>query len=161
MTDFTTISDDLYAGDRNTLLGMSVAQTKQIEASIKAGKFLEAASGVQKFKNLSDIEFSIAIAGETGSGKSSFINAIRGLGDEDKDAAKTAVMEVTKAPAQYWHPMYPMVLFWDLPRIDTPDFQPNTYLKQVKFKHFDVFIINASEQFRANHIKLAQECNSG
>ncbi|XP_067401789.1 interferon-gamma-inducible GTPase 10-like [Emydura macquarii macquarii] len=157
MDDFTSISDDLDAEDRNTLLAMSVAQTKQIEASIKAGKFLEAASGVQKLTDLSDIEFSIAIAGESGSGKSSFINAIRGLGEEDKDAAETGVMEVTKEPAQYWHPTYPMVLFWDLPGIDTPDFQPNTYLKEVNFRHYDVFIIIASERFRANHIKLAQE----
>ncbi|XP_067401794.1 interferon-gamma-inducible GTPase 10-like [Emydura macquarii macquarii] len=157
MADFTSISDDLDAEDRNTLLGMSVAQTKQIEASIKAGKFLEAVSGVQKFKNLSDIEFSIAIAGESGSGKSSFINAIGGLGDEDKDAAETGVMEVTKEPAQYCHPMYPMVFFWDLPGIENPDFQPDAYLKQVNFRHYDVFIIIASERFRANHIKLAQE----
>ncbi|XP_067401791.1 interferon-inducible GTPase 5-like [Emydura macquarii macquarii] len=157
MAEFTSISDDLYEEDRNTLLAMSVEQTKQIEASIKAGKFLEAASGVQKLTDLSDIEFSIAIAGESGSGKSSFINAIRGLGDEDKDAAETGVMEVTKEPVQYCHLMYPMVFFSDLPGIDTPDFQPNAYLKQVKFRHYDVFIIIASERFRANHIKLAQE----
>ncbi|XP_067401792.1 interferon-gamma-inducible GTPase 10-like [Emydura macquarii macquarii] len=157
MADFTSIFDDLYLEDRITLLGMSVEQTKQIEASIKAGKFLEAASEVQKLTNLSDIEFSIAIAGESGSGKSSFINAIRGLGDEDKDAAETGVMEVTKEPVQYWHPVYPMVLFSDLPGIDTPDFQPNAYLKEVNFRHYDVFIIIASERFRANHIKVAQE----
>ncbi|KAM7138212.1 uncharacterized protein RBU57_016755 [Macrochelys suwanniensis] len=157
MADLKPTSDDLYAEYRNILPGMSVEQTTQIEAAIKAGNFLDAASVVQTFKNLSGIEFNIAITGESGSGKSSLVNAIRGLEDEDEGAAETGVLEVTKEPAPYCHPTCPMVTFWDLPMIGSPDFQPDAYLKEVKFSRYDVFIIIASERSRFCHTKLAQE----
>uniref|UniRef100_A0A8C0G166 IRG-type G domain-containing protein n=1 Tax=Chelonoidis abingdonii TaxID=106734 RepID=A0A8C0G166_CHEAB len=102
-------------------------------------------------------ELNIAITGESGAGKSSFLNALRGLGDEDEGSAETGVVETTKEPERYQHFKYPNVIFWDLPGIGTPDFQPHTYLEQVTFNHYDFFIIIASERFRANHTKLAQE----
>ncbi|XP_039368345.1 T-cell-specific guanine nucleotide triphosphate-binding protein 2-like [Mauremys reevesii] len=157
MADLKPTCDDLYAEYRNILPGISAEQTKQIEAAIKAGKFLEAASLVQTFKNLSGIEFNIAITGESGSGKSSLVNAIRGLEDEDEGAAETSVLEMTKVPVPYCHPTCPMVTFWDLPAIGTPDFRPDAYLKQVKFSRYDVFIIIVSERSRFCHTELARE----
>ncbi|XP_034612883.1 interferon-inducible GTPase 1-like [Trachemys scripta elegans] len=157
MANLSSTCDDLRAEYRNILPGISAEQTKQIEAAIKAGNFLEAASVVQTFKNLSGVEFNIAITGEPGSGKSSLVNAIRGLGDEDEGAAETGVVEMTKEPVAYHHPTCPMVTFWDLPAIGTPDFRPDAYLKQVKCSHYDVFIIIASERSRFCHTKLAQE----
>ncbi|KAG6924477.1 T cell specific GTPase 2 [Chelydra serpentina] len=157
MADLKPTCGDLYAEYRITLPGMSVEQTKQIEAAIKAGNVLEADSVVQTFKNLSGIEFNIAVTGESGSGKSSLVNAIRGLGDEDKGAAETRVVEMTKEPAPYCHPTCPTMIVWDLPSIGTPDFQPDAYLKQVKFSRYDVFIIIASEKSRFCHTKLARE----
>uniref|UniRef100_A0A8C3IA73 IRG-type G domain-containing protein n=1 Tax=Chrysemys picta bellii TaxID=8478 RepID=A0A8C3IA73_CHRPI len=157
MADLKRTGGDLYKEYRNTLPGMSVEQTKQIEAAIKTGNFLEAASVVQTFKNLSGIEFNIAITGESGSGKSSLVNAIRGLGNDDEGAAETRVVEMTKEPVPYWHLMCPMMIVWDLPAIGTPDFQPDAYLKQVKFRRYDVFIIIASERSRFCHTKLARE----
>ncbi|XP_039368409.1 interferon-inducible GTPase 5-like [Mauremys reevesii] len=159
MGDLNPTCDDLYAECRHILPGMSVEQTKQIEAAIKAGNFLEAASVVQTFKNLSGIEFNIAITGESGSGKSSLVNVIRGLGDEDKDedASETGVLKNTTKPVPYWHPMCPIMIVWDLPSIGTPDFRPDTYLKQVKFSRYDVFIIIASERSRFCLTELARE----
>ncbi|XP_065430021.1 interferon-gamma-inducible GTPase 10-like isoform X2 [Chrysemys picta bellii] len=159
MADFNPTWDDLYAECRNILPGMSVEQTKQIEAAIKAGNFLEAASVVQTFKNLSGIEFNIAITGEPGSGKSSLVSAIRGLEDKDKheDAPETGVLKKTKKPVPYWHPMCPIMLVWDLPSIGTPDFRPDAYLREVKFSRYDVFIIIASERSRFCLTELARE----
>ncbi|XP_034612573.1 interferon-inducible GTPase 5-like [Trachemys scripta elegans] len=157
MADLKPTGGDLYTEYRNTLPGMSVEQTKQIEVAIKAGNFLEAASMVQTFKNLSGIDFNIAVTGESGSGKSSLVNAIRGLEDEDKGAAETRVMEMTKAPVPYCHPTCPIMIVWDLPSIGTPDFRPDTYLKEVNFSRYNVFIIIASERSRFCHTKLARE----
>ncbi|KAM9114346.1 interferon-gamma-inducible GTPase 10-like isoform 1-T2 [Pangshura tecta] len=64
---------------------------------------------------------------------------------------------MTKEPERYQHFKYPNVIFWDLPGIGTPDFQPDTYLEQVTFNRYDFFIVIAAERFRANHAKLAQE----
>nr|XP_014435348.1 interferon-inducible GTPase 5-like [Pelodiscus sinensis] len=156
MADLKAPSGDLYEECRNALPGLSVEQTKQIEAAIKAGNFSGAASVVQKF-NFSDSEFNIAIMGKSGSGRSSLVNAILGLGEEDEGAAEAGVLEVTKEPVPYWHPTCPTVIVWDLPAVGSPVFQPSTYLKQVKFSCYDVFIIIASERRRNCHSALAQE----
>uniref|UniRef100_A0A671U8X0 IRG-type G domain-containing protein n=1 Tax=Sparus aurata TaxID=8175 RepID=A0A671U8X0_SPAAU len=78
-----------------------------------------------------NIPLNIAITGETGSGKSTFINAFRGIKDGDAGAAPTGVRETTKKPTPYPHPNYPNVTLWDLPG----------YLSDVGFEKFDFFII--------------------
>ena len=44
---------------------------------------------------LDHVTLNIAVTGETGAGKSSFVNAIRGLQDPDEGAAPTGVTETT------------------------------------------------------------------
>ncbi|KAM6979724.1 interferon-inducible GTPase 5-like [Aplochiton taeniatus] len=99
----------------------------------------------------------MAVTGETGSGKSSFVNALRGLSDDDEGAAETGVTETTMEPTRYTHPVMPNVYLWDLPGIGTPNFQAKTYLKKVRLETYDFFIIIASERFKENHILLAKE----
>ncbi|KAG6922544.1 interferon-inducible GTPase 5-like [Chelydra serpentina] len=67
---------------------------------------LEAQEALESFENM---VLNIAVTGETGAGKSSFINAIRGLVTEDKGAAPTSVTEMTTEPTAYPHPTYPIV----------------------------------------------------
>lgn len=101
-------------------------------------------------------QLDIAITGESGAGKSTFVNALRGLGDEDEGAAATGVTETTTQPTPYSYPGYPNVILWDLPGIGTPSFQADHYLEAVEFSRYDFFIILASERFKENHILLAQ-----
>ena len=51
----------------------------------------------------------------------------------------------------------PNVRIWDLPGIGSPKFKAKQYLKDVKFKTFDFFIIITSERFKENDIMLAKE----
>ncbi|XP_017207834.1 interferon-inducible GTPase 5-like isoform X2 [Danio rerio] len=103
------------------------------------------------------VELNIGVAGESGSGKSTFVNAFRGLGDEDKGSAKTGVVETTLEPEVYHHPKYNNVKVWDLPGIGTPNFKADEYLQQVEFERYDFFIIIASDRFRECHTQLAKE----
>ncbi|XP_065138780.1 interferon-inducible GTPase 5-like [Paramisgurnus dabryanus] len=103
------------------------------------------------------VELNIAVTGPSGSGKSTFVNAFRGLGDEDEDSAETDVVETTMEPKAYHHPKYQNVKLWDLPGIGTPNFKADEYLKDVQFERYDFFIIIASERFRECHIQLAKE----
>ncbi|KAL8219527.1 UNVERIFIED_CONTAM: hypothetical protein K2H54_026397 [Gekko kuhli] len=131
---------------------------EEIKDALEGGRMADVASKIMK--NLEDLEkvyLNIAVTGESGSGKSSFVNSIRGLGDEDDGAAATGVVETTVKPTCYLHPKYPNVAIWDLPGIGTPNFQSDTYLEQVEFSRYDFFILISSERFKTNHVRLAQE----
>ncbi|XP_047466202.1 interferon-inducible GTPase 5-like [Mugil cephalus] len=99
----------------------------------------------------------IAITGESGSGKSTFVNAFRGIDNKDEGAAPTGCVETTTEVTPYPHPNYPNVTFWDLPGIGTTRFPADKYLKHVGFERFDFFIIISDTRFRENDVKLAQE----
>ncbi|XP_051960598.1 interferon-inducible GTPase 5-like [Xyrauchen texanus] len=103
------------------------------------------------------VEFNIAVTGESGSGKSTFINAFRGLGDDDEDAAETGEVETTKEPKAYKHPKYENLKFWDLPGIRTLKYKAHEYLELVQFERYDFFIIITSDRFREYHADLVKE----
>ncbi|XP_051960619.1 interferon-inducible GTPase 5-like [Xyrauchen texanus] len=113
-------------------------------------------SAVDTIKHFLDqqdrVELNIAVTGESGSGKSTFINAFRGLGDDDEDSAETGFVETTTEPKAYKHPKYKNVKLWDLPGIGTLK-----YLKLVQFERYDFFIIIASGRFRECHADLVKE----
>ncbi|KAF5901592.1 interferon-inducible GTPase 5-like, partial [Clarias magur] len=109
------------------------------------------------FAQLDRVELNIAVTGESGSGKSTFINTFRGLGDEDEGSAETGPVETTTECTAYPHPKFPKVYLWDLPGIGTPRFKADEYLKQVQFERYDFFIIIASDRFRECHSNLAKE----
>ncbi|XP_042338750.1 interferon-inducible GTPase 1-like, partial [Plectropomus leopardus] len=104
-----------------------------------------------------NIPLNIAVTGEAGTGKSSFVNAFRGMDDGDERAAPTGVTETTSEPTPYPHPNFPSVTLWDLPGVGTTKFPAKEYLKLVGFERFDFFIIISDTRFREHDVKLAQE----
>lgn len=129
-----------------------------MKAAVGKGNLTEAAAKAKEALEMADkITLNIAVTGETGSGKSSFVNAIRSLQDEDDNAAETGVEEMTMEPTAYPHPKHPNVIYWDLPGIGAPKFKPDTYLKQVGFSRYDFFIIISCTRFTSHDIELAQE----
>ncbi|XP_063353852.1 interferon-inducible GTPase 5-like [Pelmatolapia mariae] len=111
----------------------------------------------ENLKQQNNIPLNIAITGESGSGKSTFVNAFRGLCDDEEGAAPTGVVETTSEVTPYPHPNYPNVKLWDLPGIGTTEFPAKKYLKLVGFEKFDFFIIISATRFTENDVKLAQE----
>ncbi|KAK0131912.1 Interferon-inducible GTPase 5 [Merluccius polli] len=117
-----------------------------------------AASITKKYlEDINNIPLNIAVTGESGSGKSTFVNAFRGIDDEDERAAPTGVVETTMEPESYPHPRYPNVILWDLPGIGTTKFPADQYLKRFGFEKFDFFIIVSADRFRENDVMLAEE----
>ncbi|XDV40287.1 hypothetical protein PO909_009404 [Leuciscus waleckii] len=108
-----------------------------------------------KLKELENVTLNIAVTGMTGAGKSSFVNALRGLANDDGRAAPTGTTETTMKPNMYPHPFMPNVKIWDLPGIGSPKFRAKKYLKDVKFNTYDFFLIVTSERFKENDIELA------
>lgn len=108
------------------------------------------------FAQMKSVTLNIAVTGESGAGKSSFINAFRGVSDDEPEAAETGVTETTQKALAYSHPTASNVLLWDLPGIGTPSFQPGTYLEDVDLLKYDVFIIVTSDRFQEYHSALAK-----
>ncbi|XP_044847548.1 interferon-inducible GTPase 5-like [Mauremys mutica] len=152
---------DLFSKWRHKLPGLSEEETEKFQTAVKAGNLSEAMSVVNMSEvMLRNTKLNIAITGNSGSGKSSFINAIRSLNDDDRGAAETGVTETTKDPTAYPHPIHPNVIVWDLPGIGTMKYPAETYLTDVKVCRYDFFIIIAAGRFTEADTKLAKEINS-
>ncbi|XP_040276267.1 interferon-inducible GTPase 5-like [Bufo bufo] len=133
----------------------SGAEVQEIKSYIQDGDLSGAIERIKSYlESLENATLNIAVTGESGTGKSTFINTFLDLSDED--GAKTGVVETTMKPEAYPHPKYRNVKYWDLPGIGTPNFKAEDYLHKVHFANYDFFIIIASERFRECNIHLAQ-----
>ncbi|XP_029401609.1 T-cell-specific guanine nucleotide triphosphate-binding protein 1-like [Mus pahari] len=106
--------------------------------------------------NIDKAPLNIAVTGETGTGKSSFINALRGVSSEEKDVAPTGVVETTMKRTPYPHPKLPNMTIWDLPGIGSSTFPPQNYLTEMKFGEYDFFIIISATRFKEIDAQLAR-----
>nr|XP_023675995.1 interferon-inducible GTPase 5-like [Paramormyrops kingsleyae] len=134
-------------------------EVKDIREALENSTLATAAEKIQDYFNqLDHTTLNIAITGESGSGKSTFVNAFRGIRNDDEiNGAPTGPVQTTMDAKSYPHPKHPTVQLWDLPGIGTPKFKADTYLQDVKFERYDFFIIIASERFRSNDVQLALE----
>ncbi|KAL6041183.1 hypothetical protein STEG23_022889 [Scotinomys teguina] len=107
-------------------------------------------------KKIDDAPINIAVTGESGAGKSSFINALMGVGHEDQGAAKVGVVETTMERTPYKHPKIKTLTLWDLPGIGTMKFPPKDYLEKMKFQEYDFFIIVSATRFTKLELDLAK-----
>ncbi|XP_027943676.1 interferon-inducible GTPase 5-like [Eumetopias jubatus] len=132
--------------------------TSALKGAFKEGNLSAVATKLQAtLHSLENARLDIGITGGTGSGRSTFVNTIRGLGDEDPKSTYTGVVEMTVGRTPYAHPKYPNVIMWDLLGISTPTFQAEKYLQRVLPARYDFFITTTSESFTAHHAQLACE----
>ncbi|XP_060600896.1 T-cell-specific guanine nucleotide triphosphate-binding protein 2-like [Ruditapes philippinarum] len=99
----------------------------------------------------------IAVTGQSGTGKSSFINSIRGLKPGNKGAALVGANETTFTCNRYEHPANKSFVVWDLPGVGTPNFPKEKYLDMVRINRYDFFIIISKDRFTELDLWLAQK----
>uniref|UniRef100_A0A8C2PL49 IRG-type G domain-containing protein n=1 Tax=Cyprinus carpio TaxID=7962 RepID=A0A8C2PL49_CYPCA len=122
---------------------ITLEDLEDIKESISTQDFPTAVNTIKEVLDKQDlVELNTGVTGESGSGKSTFVNAFS---------------ETTIEPEAYVHPKYKNVKVWDLPGIGTPNFKADEYLKLVEFERYDFFIIIASDSFRECNTQLAKE----
>ncbi len=99
----------------------------------------------------------IAVIGNSGVGKSTFINTIRGLLPTDKGAAAVGIVQTTLDPTPYPDASSPNLVYWDLAGVGTPQYPVDTYKEQISFHRYDFFLVLSCTQFTANDAWLAVE----
>jgi len=103
------------------------------------------------------IPLNVAVIGNSGVGKSSFINAIRRLTGDDEGAASVGVKETTVDIQSYSHPRNPLLKFWDLPGVGTDRFPKETYLSDIDVDRYDFFLLITASRFTENDTWLGKE----
>ncbi|XP_060233208.1 interferon-inducible GTPase 1-like [Meriones unguiculatus] len=111
----------------------------------------------EALQNIDNASINIAVTGMSGVGKSSLINALRGVGAEEKGAAETGVVETTMKRTPYKHPKIKTLTLWDLPGIGTQKFPLSDFLEKVKFQEYDFFLIVSASRFSQLDLDLAKE----
>ncbi|KAM6977913.1 LOW QUALITY PROTEIN: calpain-2 catalytic subunit-like [Aplochiton taeniatus] len=146
-----------------SLFNEEIAAAREMKEALDDKNLTEVVDFIKNnLEQLNNVTLNIAITGESGSGKSTFVNALRDLGDEEEGSAPTGVVETTFEAKPYRHPKLPNVQIWDLPGVGTQSYKPEEYLQKVHFERYDFFIIISSDRFRLNDIMLAtkiQEMN--
>ena len=105
-----------------------------------------------------DLPLDVAVIGNSGVGKSSFINTIRGLKDADEEGATDVdVKETTSDIQSYLHPNNPLLKFWDLPGVGTDRFPRQTYLDDIDVDRYDFFLLITADRFTENDTWLGNE----
>lgn len=103
--------------------------------------------------------FHIAVAGTAGGGKSSLINAFRGLRNNDTGAAPTGVIETTTdiARCRDPNPDYPYV-WYDVPGAGTLKIPDWLYFNSQGLYIYDCIIVLFNDRFTATEIAVLTNC---
>ncbi|KAF0872443.1 IIGP5 GTPase, partial [Crocuta crocuta] len=144
--------------EEETTILMAKEELEALRSAFESGDIPQAASRLRELLASSDSTLlEVGVTGESGAGKSSLINALRGLGAEDPGAALTGVVETTMQPSAYPHPQFPDVTLWDLPGAGSPGCPADKYLKQVDFGRYDFFLLVSPRRCGAVETRLAAE----
>merc|ERR1719498_30247 len=100
----------------------------------------------------------VAVTGNSGTGKSSLNNAMRGLNPRDDRAAAVGVKETTIDPHGYdFEIAGDEMRLWDLPGAGTPKFPLKSYMRTMGIKYFDEIVIASAQRFTETDLALMDE----
>lgn len=106
-----------------------------------------------------DGKFHLAIAGKSGTGKSSLINAFRGIWDDEEGSAATDIVESTTNVTPYPDPNPANPFIWfDIPGSGTINCPDWTYFNDQGLYIFDAIIVLVGDRFTDGDIAILKNC---
>ncbi|XP_060113692.1 interferon-inducible GTPase 1-like [Heteronotia binoei] len=128
----------------------------EFQVAVHQRKLSEAISmtNAKPLQYFSNTLLNVAVVGEPGSGKSSFINSMLGKCSGDPGAAETGIQMTTMKARDYPHPTLPQVVLWDLPGREESF---GSHTNQEDLKAYDFFIIVGYQRFRTIHAELVHD----
>ena len=100
--------------------------------------------------------FNLAITGQSGVGKSTLINAIRGLDDYHKEAAQIGITECTHNVKGYPHPDVKHLVLHDLPGAGTDSHPIDTYFRDKGLYGVDFMLVVMTKRAFSSDLTLAK-----
>ena len=135
-----------------------VPDLEELKRAFKSGGVEECRSLLERKRDeWKEMPLNVAVIGNSGVGKSSFINAIRRLTADDEGGAQVGVKETTVDIQEYSHPSNPLLTFSDLPGVGTDRFPRQTYLSDIQVDRFDFFLLITADRFTENDTWLGKE----
>ncbi|KAJ4481789.1 interferon-inducible GTPase-domain-containing protein [Lentinula lateritia] len=103
-------------------------------------------------------KFHLAVAGVSGTGKSSLINAFRGIKNKAKDAEPTDFVECTSEVKRLPDKARPQIVWFDVPGANTLKVPDWRYFNDQGLYIFQAIIVLYSSRFTATDIAILRNC---
>ncbi|XP_037308748.2 immunity-related GTPase family, q2 [Pungitius pungitius] len=103
----------------------------------------------------------LAVMGERGDEKATFINSLHGLSSGDDGAAPSRPPVSPEEVASFPNPKHPVFRLWDLPAApSTSPFEPEGYMDRVKFARYNAVFITFNRALPPNSVRVFLEARS-
>ncbi|XP_034385014.1 immunity-related GTPase family, q2 [Cyclopterus lumpus] len=129
-----------------------------LKESIERNKLSDVKDAVE---DLLISRINLAVIGDRGDEKATFINSLRGLSSGDDGAAPSQSPVALDEVAGYPNPKHPDFRLWDLPPApSTSPFEPQGYMDRVRFARYNAVFMTFSQVPQANSVAVFLEARS-
>lgn len=131
---------------------------ENLKESMENNKFSDVRDAVE---DLLISRINLAVIGERGGEKASFMNSLRGIGPDDEGAAPSTSPVSPEEVAGYPNPKHPDFRLWDLPPVPTTSpFEPEGYMNKFKFLRYNAVFMTFTQTLQTNSVQVFLEALS-
>lgn len=146
----------LFTEMADVFRGLNLLET--LKDSIENNKLSDVKDAVE---DLLISRINLAVVGDRGDEKATFINSLRGLGPGDEGAAPSPSPAAPEEVAGYPNPRHPDFRLWDLPPVpSTSPFAPERYMEKVKFSRYNAVFMTFTQTLQPNSVEVFLEARS-
>ncbi|KAM4735182.1 immunity-related GTPase family, q2 [Anableps anableps] len=136
--------------------GLNLIET--LKESVESNKLSDVKDAVE---DLLISRINLAVVGDRGEEKVSFMNSLRGLGPEDEGSAPSQSPVAPEEVGGYPHPKHPDFRLWDLPPVPaTSPFEPEGYMNRYKFLRYNAVFMTFTQIIQPNSVDVFLEALS-